>query len=151
MPVPKSAQTSERFRRQPQRNTVPELKLRRALHRRGLRYRVDRAPISGMRSRADIVFGPSRVAVFVDGCFWHGCPVHSTKPSHNAAWWHEKIASNRRRDARVNAALAAEGWVVVRVWEHEDPETAAGRIAELVRQRRSSSELAKVASPWERS
>ncbi len=151
MPSPKSAQTSERFSRQRQRDTAPEIELRRALHRRGLRYRVDRAPIPGMRSRADIVFGPSRVAVFVDGCFWHGCPVHSTKPSHNAVWWHEKIAANRRRDARVSAALAAEGWVVVRVWEHEDAETAASRIAQLIRQRRPCPELAKEAGPSQHS
>lgn len=89
-----------------------------------------------MRSRADVVFGPARVVVFIDGCFWHGCPIHATWPTHNAEWWRRKIDANRDRDARVDSLLAAEGWLVVRVWEHEDPEQAAQRVAEFVARRR---------------
>ncbi|MEZ5257880.1 MAG: very short patch repair endonuclease [Ilumatobacteraceae bacterium] len=119
-PEPLDDSTRERFRRQRQRDTEPELALRRELHRRGLRYRVDRRPIPGLRSRADLVFGPARVAVFVDGCFWHGCPEHATEPKHNASWWREKLATNVERDRRVDETLADAGWLSMRVWEHED-------------------------------
>lgn len=90
-----------------------------------------------MRSRADIVFGPSRVAVFVDGCFWHSCPEHSSIPKNNREWWVAKLAANTERDERVNTALVDAGWVVVRVWEHEEMEVAAERIDTVVRQRRA--------------
>jgi len=119
--------------RQARRDTAPELAVRRALHAMGLRYRVDLSPLPGLRSRADIVFTRQRVAAFVDGCFWHGCPDHGTLPKHNAAWWAEKIEANRRRDRRVDDTLRAAGWVVVRIWEHEDPVAAAERIAQVVR------------------
>jgi len=89
-----------------------------------------------MRSRADIVFGPARVAVFVDGCFWHGCPEHGTGPKNNAQWWAAKLAANRERDLRVNAELEAAGWMVFRVWEHESPVEAADRIEAIVWSRR---------------
>lgn len=114
------------------RDTPPERALRSALHRRGLRYRVDKAPIAGLRRRADIVFGPARVAVFVDGCFWHGCPDHVTWPKANADWWKRKIARNRERDADTNRRLAEAGWSVVRVWEHEDTEEAAERVVQTL-------------------
>ncbi len=132
MPTPKTPETAARFRRQRRRDTGPELALRRALHSRGLRYRVDVSPITGMRSRADILFTKARVAVFVDGCFWHGCPEHATAPKNNAEWWRQKIEANRQRDERVTAQLQKAGWAVERVWEHEDPEIAADRIVELV-------------------
>lgn len=114
------------------RDTAPELALRRALHASGLRYRVQRQLLSGVRRRADVVFGPAKVAVFVDGCFWHGCPEHATWPKHNRDFWREKIESNRRRDHDTDARLAAAGWLVIRVWQHEDPLLAAERIAATV-------------------
>jgi DNA mismatch endonuclease (patch repair protein) len=117
------------------RDTAPELALRSELHRRGLRFRVDRPPLTGLRSRADIVFGPARVAVYVDGCFWHSCPEHGTKPKANAEWWERKLARNRERDAETDRVLREHGWDVVRVWEHEDPEEAAARVEAAVRVR----------------
>ena len=110
--------------------------LRRLLHAAGLRYRVDRAPLPGLRRRADIVFGPARVAVYVDGCFWHGCPEHGTRPKANAAWWREKIERTGSRDRETDARLASAGWLVVRVWEHEEPAVVATRIREAIKGRR---------------
>lgn len=130
------------MQRQARRDTVPELALRRALHRLGLRYRVDRAVGPGVRRRADVVFGGAKVAVFVDGCFWHRCPQHATDPKANAQWWRDKLDRNVARDRETDATLAAQGWLVVRVWEHEDAVAAAARIAELVRARRTSSRQA---------
>ncbi len=121
--------------RQAQRDTKPELALRRELWRRGLRYRVDRPPIKGMRRRADIVFGPSRVAVFVDGCFWHSCPEHATIPKNNREWWVHKLEANVRRDRDTDRELEEASWLVVRVWEHEHAATAAQRIEFEVRRR----------------
>lgn len=118
-----------------QRDTAPEVALRRALFRLGLRYRVNSIPIPGLRRRADIVFRRARVAVYVDGCFWHGCPIHATWPRANAAFWRDKIETNRRRDADTDRQLREAGWLVVRVWEHEDPSAAAGSIALFVRSR----------------
>lgn len=120
------------------RDTAPELAVRRILHAHGLRYRVDRAPLPELRRRADLVFGPSRVAVYVDGCFWHGCPEHGTEPRANAEWWRDKLARNRARDADTDLRLAEAGWLVVRVWEHEDPQAVAGRVMDLVRSRRGA-------------
>lgn len=114
------------------RDTAIELAIRRRLHARGLRYRVDTSPIAGMRSKADLVFRPRRVAVFVDGCFWHGCPEHWAVPKANRAWWEAKIANNRARDERTDAALSAAGWRVVRCWEHEDPDEAVERIVAVL-------------------
>ena len=128
--------TSERMSRQGRRDTSPELKIRRELHRLGLRYRLDRRPVDTLRTRADIVFGPARVAVFIDGCFWHGCPDHATQPRNNADWWRTKIAANRDRDQRNTAALEESGWRVVRIWEHDNAIEAAHRVEELVRRRR---------------
>jgi DNA mismatch endonuclease, patch repair protein len=118
------------------RNTKPERELREILHARGLRYRVDRPVLPGVRRRADLVFAGARVAVMVDGCFWHGCPQHATWPAHNADFWREKIETNRRRDRDTDRRLAEAGWRVVRMWEHEDPYDAADRIERLVRARR---------------
>lgn len=122
------------------RDTKPELQLRSLLHRRGLRFRVDRRVLKGVRRRADIVFGPARVVVFVDGCFWHGCPEHGTWPKANAKFWREKIEANRARDADTDKRLREEEWEVIRVWEHEDPEGAADRVESRVRQRRAELE-----------
>lgn len=117
------------------RDTAPELALRRILHRLGLRYRVDFPirPTGERLMRPDIVFPARRIAVYVDGCFWHGCPLHGSRAATNQAYWDEKIATNKARDARVTAALKSDGWTVLRFWEHEDPADAARRIKELVR------------------
>jgi DNA mismatch endonuclease (patch repair protein) len=122
---------------QGRRDTKPELAVRRVLHRRGLRYRVDLRPIPEVRSRADLVFTRARVAVYIDGCFWHRCPIHSTAPKANARWWADKLGANVARDRAIDRRLAEAGWLVVRVWEHEDPESAADRIEAAVRERLS--------------
>ena len=122
------------------RDTAPELALRRALHARGMRYRVDHVPVQGLRTRADIVFRPARVAVYVDGCFWHGCPIHETYPKANAAFWSEKLARNRQRDRDTDDLLRTRGWESVRIWEHEDVSQAADRIAAIIRRRRGMEE-----------
>jgi len=117
------------------RDTRPELAIRSELHRRGLRFRVDRAPVKDLRSRADIVFGPARVAVYVDGCFWHSCPEHGTKPKANAEWWKRKLDRNQQRDRETDRVLREHGWEVVRIWEHEDPVAAADRVESALRAR----------------
>lgn len=120
-----------RFSMQRRRDTAPEIALRRELHRRGFRYRVDVAPTGGRR-RADIVFTRLQVAVFVDGCFWHSCPAHASRPTANAEWWADKLERNTRRDREVDAALGEAGWHVVRVWEHEPATVAADRVQAIV-------------------
>lgn len=119
-----------------QRDTAAERAVRSALHRMGLRYCVHRSPIPGSRRRADIVFPTERVSVFVDGCFWHGCPQHATTPRANHVWWIEKLAANRRRDADTDQRLAKAGWTVLRYWEHEDPLAVADEIRALVLSKR---------------
>ena len=127
------AATSRRMSRQRTRDTQPELLLRRELHRRGLRYRVD-APLPGMpRRRADILFSRAKVAVFVDGCFWHGCPEHRPSPTNNGDWWSVKLDRNIERDRDTDSHLQSLGWTVLRVWEHEDMAEAANRVATAVR------------------
>ncbi|MYR49310.1 DNA mismatch endonuclease Vsr [Streptomyces sp. SID4928] len=118
------------------KDTGPELALRRLLHASGLRYRVDARPVPEVRRRADLVFPGARVAVFVDGCFWHGCPEHYRPATRNAEFWREKIEGNRNRDRETNETLRAAGWSVVRVWEHEAPETAAELVSREVRAQR---------------
>ena len=135
-PPASSPSVSARMARQATRDTAPEISLRRELHRRGLRFRVSQRPIPKLRSTPDIVFGPSRVAVYVDGCFWHSCPQHATQPASNRDWWEQKLARNRERDRTADATLAAAGWAVVRVWEHESPDEAADRVEAIVRGRR---------------
>jgi DNA mismatch endonuclease (patch repair protein) len=115
------------------RDTKPELALRRAVHARGLRYYVNRRPIKAVRRTADLVFPRTKVAVFLDGCFWHGCPEHHTVAKTNVDFWAEKVATNRRRDADTDARLRAEGWTIVRVWEHVPTDEAAEQVAEVVR------------------
>ena len=117
------------------RDTKPELAIRSLLHAAGLRYRVDFAPLGGRR-RADIVFTRSRVAVFVDGCFWHGCPLHATYPKRNSEYWLPKLQRNINRDRETDEQLRSSGWIVVRYWEHEPPVEVADRIEDLVRSRR---------------
>lgn len=119
------------------KDTGPERALRSHLHRMGLRYRLHARPEPGIGCTADLVMRPVRVAVFVDGCFWHGCPVHGVRPRTNRGYWDAKIARNVERDRRNDEALQAAGWTVVRVWEHVKPEEAAERISQLVRERRA--------------
>jgi len=114
------------------RDTKPELILRRALWSAGLRYRLHH----GVVGRPDIAFPGSRVAVFCDGCFWHGCPTHSVSPQTNGSFWKTKIRKNMARDEKVAAALRSEGWSVMRFWEHDiksDPEMLAGRVKRVIR------------------
>jgi DNA mismatch endonuclease (patch repair protein) len=121
------------------RDTPAELAIRSAVHRLGFRYRVDLRPDPSVRGRADLVFTAARVAVYVDGCFWHSCPEHGTWPRANAAWWRQKIEANVHRDRESDRRLTAAGWLVLRFWEHEDPSKAARVIAREVRRRRGRS------------
>lgn len=135
-PSASNPQTRRRMERQRRADTAPEMALRRRLHARGYRYLVDRPPLRGLRRRADLVFSGPRVAVFVDGCFWHGCPVHGTLPATNVEWWRSKLDVNVARDRDTDRLLEEAGWRVVRVWAHEDPEHAADRVAEALAQPR---------------
>lgn len=114
--------------------------MRSALFRSGLRFRKAYRPLTGVLTKVDVVFPRERVAVFLDGCFWHGCPLHGIVPSTHEGYWSSKIRRNQERDRRIDAALMAAGWTVVRVWEHEDPNEAAVRIASLVLELRRRSQ-----------
>jgi len=121
------------MRRQRRRDTGPEMALRRILHARGLRYRVDRPlGLAGVRRRSDLTFVGARVVVFVDGCYWHRCPLHTTAPKANAEWWAAKLDANVARDRDTDRRLAEAGWTVIRAWEHEDPALVAERVAAAV-------------------
>lgn len=132
-PQPPTEAVRRKFQRQVRVDTECELAARRAMHRRGLRYRVNLPPLQGVRRRADVVFPRQRVAVFVDGCFWHGCSEHRTIPRNNGAWWLAKIEGNRTRDRHTDELLRTAGWDVIRVWEHDDPEEVADRVEARVR------------------
>ncbi|MCU1291388.1 MAG: mismatch endonuclease Vsr [Bryobacterales bacterium] len=127
--------TRRRMQCTPRRDTSCEVALRSELHRQGLRFRVDVPLLENRRFRADVVFAKARVAIYVDGCFWHGCPEHWTAPVHNASWWSGKVKANRRRDRRVNRELKSIGWLVLRFWEHEDPQVVACMVARVVMRR----------------
>lgn len=115
------------------RDTSPELAVRRLVHAAGLRYRVDFSPLDDHRRlRADLVFTRARVAVFIDGCFWHGCPQHHTVAKTNAEYWARKVQTNMERDERFNALLKKAGWTVLRFWEHEEPASVARSIVHAV-------------------
>jgi len=120
-----------------QRDTEPELIVRSILHRKGLRFRVQTRPVASINSKADIVFRPSKVSVYVDGCFWHFCPEHGTIPASNSDFWEKKLTGNRERDQRVTRELSEQGWLVLRFWEHEDPIIAAETIGRAVHDRRA--------------
>lgn len=117
------------------RDTGPEVALRSCLYARGVRYRVDYAiRLDGSRPiRADIALPGRRVAIFVDGCFWHSCPEHGTSPKSNRGYWIPKLESNRLRDTRHTLALRSEGWTVIRIWEHDDPSDAADALVAMLR------------------
>tara|TARA_Y100001958_G_C21246657_1_gene577285 strand:- start:2376 stop:2819 length:444 start_codon:yes stop_codon:yes gene_type:complete len=132
LPVPLNRQVSEQMRRMPTKNSTPEIKLRRSLYAIGLRYRLHRKELPG---KPDIALGPSKVVVFVDGCYWHNCPEHGTIPKNNSEWWKEKFQRNRERDRRNDELLREMGWLPIHVWEHEDPDEAAWKIGEIVKRR----------------
>lgn len=134
-PAASSEAVRRRMRQQARRDTEPELALRRELWRRGLRYRVDVAPIAGLRRRADLVFTRGGVVVFVDGCFWHSCPEHSTVPKASRDWWINKLETNVRRDRDTDVRLGAAGWKVIRAWEHEPAAEVADRIVGSLKDR----------------
>lgn len=121
------------------RDTKPEMAVRRLVHARGLRYRVDAKPIPQLNRRADLVFTRTKVAVFIDGCYWHGCPEHGTTAKKNANYWGPKILRNQERDRETDHLLTDAGWTIVRVWEHEPPEAVAAQIIEAVSAHRRSS------------
>ena len=137
-PVKRKLTRSEIMGRVKSKDSTAELELRHALHRRGLRYRLHRR-VEGVN--VDVVFAPSKVAVFVDGCFWHGCPKHATSPKSNTAYWLPKLSENKERDLRQTKKLRKAGWKVIRIWEHEckrDPKDSLfNRIERTVRARRS--------------
>jgi len=135
-PPPSSELVSRRMRNTPTRDTPAELALRRLLHARGLRYRVDALPVKTLRRRADVAFGTTKVAVFVDGCFWHACPEHGSLPKANAAWWAEKLRTNVARDRDTDAQLIAAGWRALRIWEHVPPERAGELVVRAIAERR---------------
>lgn len=127
-PGASSRAVAARMSRQARKDTAPELAVRRSLHAAGLRYRVSYGVPGLARCTIDIAFTRAKVAVFIDGCFWHSCPEHATVPQANQDWWRAKLAANRERDTRVTAHLVTLGWVVLRVWEHEDPQVARLRV-----------------------
>ena len=122
------------------RDTRPELLVRSLAHRRGLRYRVSARPLPELRRTADLVFRPARVAVFIDGCYWHGCPKHYTEPKTNTEYWREKINRNKARDTETDDHLAAAGWAVLRFWEHDDPSLVSDAISLTVTERSSANQ-----------
>jgi DNA mismatch endonuclease (patch repair protein) len=128
MPEPLDDITRRRMQRQRRRDTALEIAIRGGLHAQGHRFRVDHPPEPSLRCRGDIVFTRRRVVVFVDGCFWHGCPLHATEPKNNAEWWREKLAANMARDRRHDEELTSAGWTVLRIWEHENADVAIRRV-----------------------
>jgi DNA mismatch endonuclease (patch repair protein) len=115
------------------RDTAPELAVRQRLHAAGLRFRVDYRPEPSLRRTADIVFTKQRIAVFIDGCYWHACPEHGTVARANATYWSDKLERNVARDTDTTERLRAVGWTVLRFWEHEDPDVVATTVSSAVR------------------
>jgi DNA mismatch endonuclease (patch repair protein) len=127
-PSASSLRVHERMVATRRSDTHIELRLRRLLHAAGCRYFVDRSPLPGVRSRADVVFPSIRLAIYVDSCFWHGCRLHGTWPKRNSEWWRAKLNDNARRDREVSRRLRRKGWLVFRVWEHDDMAASAKAI-----------------------
>lgn len=127
-----SSDTSRRMAKVRQKGTYAEVALRREMYRIGLRYRIDYEVLRRPRRVADIAFPGRKIAIFVDGCFWHGCPEHATWPKQNAEFWRQKIEANRQRDADTSARLQALGWTALRFWSHESPVKAAKTVARVV-------------------
>lgn len=118
------------------RDTQPERLIRRLVHANGLRYRMAARPLPDLRRTADLVFRPAKVAVFIDGCYWHGCPEHYVAPKTNPGYWSDKVARNMARDRDTDKRLAKAGWLVMRFWEHEASDDCALAIVGAVRERR---------------
>ncbi|WP_405882169.1 very short patch repair endonuclease [Streptomyces sp. NBC_01384] len=118
------------------RDTKPEWLIRRLVHAQGLRYRVSVRPIPDLRRTADLVFRPAKVAVFIDGCYWHGCPEHYVPPRTNSGYWSEKVLRNVKRDRDTDQRLSDAGWLVLRFWEHEQSEACADKVVATVLARR---------------
>lgn len=136
--TPSSPVVSARMSKQLSKDTAAELAVRKLLHAAGLRYRVE-YPVPGMpRRRIDVAFTSIKLAVLIDGCFWHGCPEHATQPKSNAQWWRQKLDRNMARDSETTEHLVAAGWEVLRFWEHEAPDVVALSIAAAVRRRREA-------------
>jgi DNA mismatch endonuclease (patch repair protein) len=133
-PKASSAEVQRRMQATRRRDTPGEVALRGALRALGLRYRIDLA-LPATRRRADVAFVRAKIAVFVDGCFWHGCPEHGTWPKTNADWWRSKIRGNQLRDRDTDLQLRRAGWTVFRFWEHTDPVTAARRVFKALERR----------------
>jgi len=132
-PLPVSPGRSANMKANRRRDTKPELALRSALHARGYRYRKDfRLDLPARRVRPDIAFTGRNVAVFIDGCFWHACPEHGSKPKNNEWYWSPKLAGNVERDRATDAALIQAGWTVVRLWEHVPVEEALATVVAAV-------------------
>lgn len=127
-----SRQTSQRMAKVKQTGTDAELALRKMLYQMGLRYRVDYKVLKTPRRTADIAFPGRKVAIFVDGCFWHGCPKHATWPKQNAEFWRQKIETNRKRDTDTTERLRNTGWIVLRFWAHQSPVDAAKEVASII-------------------
>jgi DNA mismatch endonuclease (patch repair protein) len=127
-PTASSELIRHRMENQKRRDTAEELRIRSLIHKFGLRFRVDVRPVLQLRCRPDLTFPRYRLAVFIDSCFWHGCPKHGTWPKANRLWWRAKIDGNRERDRQSTIALQKAGWRVIRVWTHEDPIKACRRI-----------------------
>lgn len=136
MPDPLNEVVRARFKSQRTRDTSPELAVRRLLHAAGFRYRVEVRADPDVRSKPDIVFRAVRVAVYIDGCFWHGCPEHFIPPKNNAEWWATKIKGNKERDRIARADLFRRGWSVLSFWEHESPAVVAAAVGRAVESRR---------------
>ncbi|MGW5193512.1 very short patch repair endonuclease [Kribbella sp. NPDC004138] len=133
---------SARMSRTRGRDTAAEMAVRRELHQKGLRYRVNYRPVSALRRTADVVFTRQRIAIMIDGCFWHGCPDHYRPATGSRSqFWENKIAENQRRDRESTSAFVAAGWQVLRFWEHEDPASVANQILAAVRGRTIPSRL----------
>ncbi|WP_326742166.1 very short patch repair endonuclease [Streptomyces sp. NBC_01768] len=123
---------SARMSRQASRDTAPEVAVRKLLHASGYRYRVNERVPGMSRRTIDIAFTRAKVAVMIDGCFWHGCPEHATQPKSNAEWWRKKLDRNMVRDAETTEHLTTAGWTVLRFWEHETSQDVAARITAVV-------------------
>jgi DNA mismatch endonuclease (patch repair protein) len=135
-PPPSSPAAENRMKASKQRDTTPEKTLRSNLFRKGLRYRIHKKPIMELNRVADILFPSIKIAIFVDGCFWHGCPIHGTQAKANAQFWKEKIERNKERDIDTTKQLENAGWTVIRIWEHEDLGKVSEEIYKLVHKKR---------------
>ncbi len=134
--LPATPQVRARMQRTLQRNNDCERRVRSLLHRSGLRFRIHFRPVPARGTEADIAFPRQRIAVMMDGCYWHGCLQHASRPRRNAEWWADKLDGNIARDRRNDAVLKEAGWQVMRFWEHEDPTAVASDVALSVAQAR---------------